>query len=465
MGGFADYYGQTNLHPLALMAVLILGLLALGIPRRFALVPLLLAATTTPMAQRLVIAGADFTLLRLLLLAYLLRIILRGEMRGLGWNRLDTTVLLWTIIGTAIMTIRYGDVATLINRLGWSYDILLTYFVVRFLVREWGDVISLSRFSAILSVPIAGFFLVEWVTQLNIFSVFGGVPEVTRIREGRLRCQGPFAHPIIAGTFWASMMPLIWVQFREGWWSWWLVVIGTAASVLVIAASASSTPLLSAAAAVAGVCLFPFRHYRRSMWVGFFLTLAILHFFIMNNPVWHLIARVDAVGGSQGWHRFVILDTFINNFSDWYLVGESNPRRWRWQMRDITNEYVGQGLNGGLLTLVAFVMVLVYAFANVGRALSILEGKAGEVSAKTENMEWRVWLIGIAVFVHSITFLGLGYFGQMSALWYFQLGLAGCVGASLLQLTDHKAPVEKGSQRDSRFNQSGRRIPERQLTR
>lgn len=429
MGGFAGYYGQTSLHPVALVAVVLLAFAILSLPRRLALAPMVIAATSIPMSQRLVLGGADFTLIRLLLLAYFLRLLFRGEARGFVWDRLDTTVLVWTILGTLIKTIHYGDTGALVNRLGWSYDVLLTYFAARFLIKDWEDLLGLARFVCFLSVPIAGIFVFEWTTRYNLFSVFGGVPAQTVIRAGQLRCQGPFAHPIIAGTFWAAMLPLMWMLFRETKASRRLAYIATVAVFVIVASTASSTPVASVLAALGITWLFPWRRYRRQMWLGFFVVTALLHFVIMDQPVYHLMARVDITGGSTGWHRFVILETFIHNFSDWYLTGEHNPEKWRWQMRDITNHYINQGLQGGLLTLAAFILTIVLAVLNVGRALQRLENGNDSEGA---SGQWKVWLVGVAVLVHAVTFLALSYFGQMNTLWYLQLAFAGSVTASFV---------------------------------
>ncbi len=433
MEGFSDFYGQTNLHPLALSAVVFLSFLVLILSRRFALAPLLISATAIPMAQRIVIAGADFTLMRLILIAYVLRILLRGDWRHFEWNRLDTMVVFWVLSGTMIMTINHGTVDALVNRLGWTYDITLSYFACRCLLRSWEEVLGLSRVAAIVAIPVACFFVLEWVTRTNLFSVFGGVPEITRIREGRLRCQGPFAHPILAGTFWAAMLPLIWMLLKERMAIRWLGIIGTGAGLVIIAASSSSTPLLSLAVAVVGVGLFKFRERRTVIWVSIFFSLFVLHFFIMQAPVWHLMARVDILGGSQGWHRYIIFDAFVNNFGEWYLVGDADPRSWGvWQMRDITNQYILEALRGGLLTLIIFILVISSSFKNVGKSLSFLEEKR---TGKKYVSEWRVWLIGVAILVHVITFFGLSYFAQMSVLLYIHLGMAG----SVLSLTAVKA--------------------------
>lgn len=434
MGGFAEYYGQTLMHPLALTFTVILGLAALWTPRRYALVPILLAATTLPMAQRVVIAGADFTLLRLLLLAYVIRILFRREWVGFAWNRLDSAVLIWVVVGATMVTVQYGF-DMVVNRAGWAYDILLTYFASRILIRHWYDFLTLAKATAIISVPMAAIFLYELATQKNMFHVFGGVSEFTWVREGRLRCQGPFAHPIIAGTFWAALMPLIWMLWRGEGQSRFFAIIGTLAGVTIIASTASSTPLLSSLAAVMGLSLFFLRGHRTKLWVGLFAAILILHFFIMKQPVWHLMARLDVVGGSTGWHRFVIFDAFVRHFSDWWLIGYATPTDWAWQMRDITNQYIGQGINGGLSRLVAFIMVLVVAFANVGRALG--QGAEADRSDRV-SAEWHTWLVGVIAFVHVVTFWGLAYFGQMSTLFYLQLAFAGSV-VGLAEQTEERA--------------------------
>jgi len=426
--GFSDFYGQTQLHPLALSAVILLAVLVLALPRRFALAPLLVAATTLPMAQRVIIAGADFTMIRLLLLAYLLRFFLRSEWSGFTWNRLDTAVLLWVTTGAVIMTFHYGSVDVLINRIGWSYDIILGYFAGRVFLRGWDDVLGIAKTTAVISIPVAVVFLYEWMTRHNLFHLFGGVPEFTQVREGRVRCQGPFAHAIIAGTFWAAMLPLMWMLWCEDKRLRTLALAGTASGFLIIAATASSTPLLSAIAALVGAALFVLRRWRTQMWVGLIAALVILHFFVMQAPVWHLMSRVDVIGGSTGWHRFIIFDTFLNHFSAWYLTGYTTPTDWAWQMRDITNEFMVQGLRGGLLTLSMFILVLLWAFGNVGRRLAAIEDEA---SGRDAALEWRLWLVGVIVFVHVMTFFGLSYFGQMNILWYLQLSIAGAVGAGL----------------------------------
>lgn len=420
MEGFGSFYGQTSLHPLALAVVIILCLITFSVARRLALAPLMVAATVLPMSQRIIIAGADFTLMRVLLLAYLVRVFAKGENKDLKWNPVDTAIVLWTLAGVIVMTIHFGTTSALINRIGWAFDILVAYFAVRCLVRQLEDVLSLAKIIAIVSIPIAAFFAVETTTHRNLFSIFGGVPAETVMREGKFRCQGAFAHPILAGTFWASTLPLMWMLWRqEG--AHRLALLGTAATLVIIYACSSSTPMLSAAVAAGGLALFPYRFKRRKMWIGLLISLVILHF-TMKQPVWHLMSRVDLVGGSTGWHRYVIFDAFINFFDRWWVSGDHDPQSWGvWEMRDITNQFILEGLRGGLLTLLCFVLLLVRSFAAVGKALTAIEPLKDRVAEKV------IWLIGVTLLVHTFTFFGVSYFGQMTAILYIHFGLAGAL--------------------------------------
>lgn len=415
MNPLPQFYGETHLHPLGVTVVLVLAIFAFFLPRRRAIVPLLIAACSIPMAQRLVVFGADFTMLRILIAVYVARVMFRREAGAIGWNRLDSAMMWWSVSGTMVMFLASGTFGALVNRLGWSFDMLGIYFIGRWLIRDWRDIDFLARSLATLSVPVAILFAVEWATSFNMFSVFGGVPAHTWIREGRLRCQGAFAHPILAGTFFAASLPLIWTLRKS---RPRLTKVGTIASLFIVAACSSSTPILSVVVAVAGAALFPWRRYRTYMWTGLFAVLTALHI-VMKAPVWHLMSRLDFTGGSTGYHRFQVLDSFIRFFPRWWLGGDPNPESWGvWQMRDSTNQYVVEGLDGGLLTLIAFVLVLILAFANVGRCLKMRS------VVRRGDREWICWSVGVAIFVHTVTFFGVSYFGQMMVMLHLQIALA-----------------------------------------
>ena len=67
--GQRAYDNVTTLHPLAMLATVILGIATILLPRRWSAVPLVILACFFSPAQRLVVATLDFSLIRLLVLA------------------------------------------------------------------------------------------------------------------------------------------------------------------------------------------------------------------------------------------------------------------------------------------------------------------------------------------------------------------------------------------------------------
>ena len=93
----------------------------------------------------------------------------------------------------------------------------------------------------------------------------------------------------------------------------------------------------------------------------------------MKAPVWFLIARIDLVGGSSSDHRAELVNMFITRVSDWWLIG-ADSANWGWGMWDTANQYVGEGLAGGMATFVCFLGLIALAFRRVGRARKAVAG-------------------------------------------------------------------------------------------
>jgi hypothetical protein len=194
---------------------------------------------------------------------------------------------------------------------------------------------------------------------------------------------------------------------------------GIVACLAIVVFCASSTPVMAVVLVAVSMAFYPLRLHLKVIRWSFFLLLFLLHF-IMNAPVWHLISRVDFVGGSTGWHRFKLMDTTIKNFSEWWLLGENDPMSWGViNMIDITNQYILEALLGGLLTLLLFISVIVTAFGFVGRGLVFFESDP--------NRRIVVYAIGASLFVHVWVYFSVSYFGQIIMIWYLNLALAGAM--------------------------------------
>jgi hypothetical protein len=309
----------------------------------------------------------------------------------------------------------YGTPEALKFKLGVSYDAIGMYFLFRCLVRSFADVEMATVGFVVASVPVTLAFMVEHSTGHNLFAFMGGVPAMTEVRDGRLRCQGAFAHSILAGCFWAAVLPLIVAQWWRGRSGRKWAVVGSITSCTIIVMCASSTPVAAVMFAGVAACFYPLRN--RMRWIRWGAVAALLPLqMVMKNPVWHLIVRADIVGGSTGWHRYHLIDEAIKHFGEWWAVGTQDTAHWGYGLEDVTNQYVLEGVRGGVLTLALFVAIISLAFAGVGRLVRC---------ARNQRERILAWALGVSLFVHVTSFIGVSYFGQINMLWYLTLAMIG----------------------------------------
>jgi hypothetical protein len=435
-----NYFGTTVVHPVGITVLVILCIAIFLVPRRWIFAPMIVLACFIAPAQRVMLGGFNWDFARILVLAGWLRLLLRREIRPLLWGAMDRCVLWFVVAGVSIYFIRDPTWDAFKYKLGWGYDVVAFYFLLRHCFHGDMDVRRVAAVFATLALPVAVFFAVEFMTRKNIFSVFGGIAPETWIRDGRLRCQGAFAHPIIAGVFWAASFPII----ATGLWSKrpgarLLAVAGLVGATVIVLASNSSTSVAALLTAIVAMAAFPIRSYMPTLQVLGIITTFALHM-VMKAPVWHLVARASAYDSSTGYHRYLVINEAIRHFDEWWLVGIGSTAHW--EVEDITNEFVFTGIEGGFLTLLFLLAIVFFAFREVGRAW--------RRDPRNRTQVWLTWLLGVTLFVHVSTFIGLSYFGQVKMLW--QLGLA--MIASLA--SSAQAPVPQRVVRVQRVTVSAR---------
>lgn len=420
-GGVEAVYDQTTLHPIGLAAIVVLGVAVLSVPRRHAVVPFLMMACLLAPAQRIVVAGLDFNLVRILVMFGWARMLMRGELR-MRWQRIDTLLVAWVSTSALAFMLLHGSAGAVTNRLGRLYDFIGMYVYFRCMVRSWQDFDRiLNALSAIALVSLV-FFVIESRTQRNMFSVLGGVPAITDVREGRLRCQGPFPHPILAGCFWAGCLPLV----AARWWTHrrrrGRTLVASAAIVGIVVTTASSTPLMGLAAALLGLAMFPLRRHMKAVRWTLIGGLVLLHM-VMTGPVWSLIMRIDLVGGSSGYHRYLLIDQTIRRAGEWWLIGVKSTVHWGYYMRDTANQYVAEAVSGGLAGLVLFLCTLGTGFLLVGR-MRVWVGRR-------RRSQIPPWSLGVSLFTHALMFIGISISYAHQNLMLLVLVLASIASLSI----------------------------------
>lgn len=416
-----EYVNQNTVHPIGLLALAIAcALLLLGPMRSIPLV-LIGLAVSIPSAQRLVLAGADFAFLRIGIMVALLRLVASGRALGFRVGWIDGLVAAGTLAKIALMPVMTGQIGILVQQLGSAFDTLGMYLVARASIRSLDDVRLLASRALILCLPVAAMFAIEKATGRNMLSVFGGVPLMTDVREGKLRCQGAFAHAILAGCFFVALLPLWLALWRGSGRGRLLACTGLALATVVVFASASSTPVAALVFVLAAFAAYPAWMHLRGVWMAALIGATVLHF-VMNHGIWHLLARVDLVGGSTGFHRFHLIDQAIRRFDEWWLMGTLSTRHWGWGLQDVTNQYILEGVRGGIWAMLALVLSIVLALRACGFWLRRLPPGSRE--------HLLVYAIGACVFAQAAIFLAVSYFGQSTMVWSLTMALAAFLAES-----------------------------------
>jgi O-antigen ligase len=231
--------------------------------------------------------------------------------------------------------------------------------------------------------------------------------------------MGPFGHAILAGTAAAAALPFMILLRRRQ--HKLLGTLGVCASIIATLASASSGPIVAMATAIGLLAFWRWRDLLGRMRFCAGILLIILNF-TMSRPIWFLIARMDIVGGSTGWHRSKI-DRYRNE-----SVGRVVARRhglhaqldvlrvtWNPNHTDITNHYLQMGVLGGLPLMIAFIAILVAALIGIERALP-------DLRAAGDEREFSAWCVWTSLLVHSVSFISISYFDQSYGCFFLLIG-------------------------------------------
>lgn len=409
--GVAEHHNQTVLQPIGLLALAVLSVAVVLVPRRWAPAVLIALACTVPSAPRVVIATLDFSFLRLLVLFGCLRAFVRGEHRSVRPLLVDKLTLAWSISSMLAYTLLRGNPGAFIYSAGVAYDVFGMYFLFRCWIRSSEDIARIGVCLAALAIPSAFLFYQSARTGMNPFAIFGGISEHVIEREGRLRVQGPFVHPILAGCFWASLLPIVLGPVRASRGQAFLCIPAMLGIIGIVFFSASSTPIAVVAAVIAGYGMWIARNQMRGIRWALVVTLCGLHV-VMQAPVWHLISRINAVGGSTGYHRYRLIDNAIRRFDEWALLGVKGTAHWGHYMFDVTNQYVKEGVRGGILSLALFVLMIGWGFAYAGR----VRKSAG----RDKTTRVMAWSLGVCLFAQSAMFFSVSItHAQQNMLAFF----------------------------------------------
>ena len=407
------------MNPLALIFFLFSAIALMAVPRKWAPVALLVGCCYMTMGQGINLGGISLPIYRMLLLVGVVRVKTKGERIEGEFNTIDKLVIAWGAwVFFASFFHEWSPGSGPVYAAGYVFNLITVYFLMRIWCTDLHDVTGVIVILAFLLVPIALEMVSEKITKINQFSVFGGVPFNVAIREGKFRAQGPFRHPILAGTVGATCLPLfIGILKRHRFAG----MVGLASGVCMTLASASSGPAMSALAGVGAIFMWRFRNLtkaaRYTAVAGYF-AFGIL----TGEPGYYIMKRIDVSGGSTGYFRARLIESSIEHLGEWWLFGTDYTRHWMAtgvsfspNHADITNYYLSFGVTAGLVAMFLVIALLIVAFRWVG-----LVYRAHLEDSPADS--YLIWCLGAGLFAHATTSISVSYFDQ--SLVFFWMNVA-----------------------------------------
>jgi hypothetical protein len=398
----------------------------LALPRRLALLPLLVGCCYMTVSQQVNAGPITLTVIRILVAVGFARVLVRGEGVSGGICGMDKLMIGWVMWIVLSSSLHPGEKSPLVFNLGQAFNIGGIYYLIRVFCATHQDLQDIIKLTAWLLVPIALEMVTEHFTGRNMFSIFGGI---VLHRDDKFRAVGPFAHAILAGSVGAACLPLMVAIWRENRLH---AAAGIVACLMIVIASNSSGPLMSLIFGIIALLL-----WSRREWMGYvrwgLVVMYLLLELLMKRPAYYIIGEIDLTGSSTGWHRAELIHSSLNHLGEWWLAGTNYTRHWMPtgvsfspDHTDITNYYIAMGVWAGLPLVLLFIAMIWRAFQYVGNILA-------ELPPDAEREKFLTWCVGSALFAHTATCVSVAYFDQSYIFMFMCLAAAASLRLSVME--------------------------------
>ncbi|MBI1402406.1 MAG: hypothetical protein GC147_04250 [Porphyrobacter sp.] len=368
----------------------------------------------------------------------------RGKMR-FQWADLCILVAVAWICVAMSLTSDWNEALT--ASVAHVADIGLAYFFARTAIAD------VRAFRMFLVLILPGLLIVGVLTMIEsvtftpiiqpLFSKLTGRPAeyYSSPRMGLLRAQGPFAHPISAGIFLGSFLPLYWTAGFRGW-----VRIAGVAGSLGSFFSVSSAALISLSAST-GLLVYNWltRHFVNLTWQLFFVFGAIFVFLTevgTKSGTFSLVIRFASLNSDTGYRRVLIWEYGSQNVAahPWFGLGYGDWKRPVWMTDSVDNYWLLMAMRFGILPSVLIGLAVFLALVAIMRK--------SMTSTGSDQQTERGVAIALAVFALGLVSVAVWLSVQV---WFFVL-----LGAAVSLA---KAPSHYGMQRRLPAPPVGPRLP------
>jgi hypothetical protein len=415
---------MTPDQPISLALAIAGVVLALALPRRYALLPLALAMCLYPSIMLLPPTQLSLTPQRLIGIVLLLRCAASPSIRAaFRWQTVDTAALGYylLLVISQVMSTTLGP--ALNNRIGFFLDAMAPFWCARFLITDRPALYALIKglLWAALPLAILGFYEMQFTYNPWDYLRPYGMFKTPRQSDGwrlfmgtlHARARGPFLQYIMFGWFFALLIAMgtnLWFQKRRTlpWIIPWLFLP------LGVISSIASGPLTLAVFSAALAALFPWRrHWKIGLCTASILLAAALAY--SNRSPMELLASFG-MDPLSSWYR-VGLVRFTLNYGGmkghWFVGYGQIPPAYE-NFHDLCIHWVWLLVVHGLLGVIGFYGLI----GAVGHRL----WRAKQNAAALED-QWLLWTMMATLLGSLGAMLVVALFSETYFIYHMFLGV------------------------------------------
>jgi len=344
---------------------------------------LLIYSIFTPVEVAVYLGSMRIGAYRAILLLLVPLVVYAVVRKGFRPHPLDGLMLLVSLWLPVSFWMNYDFSTGLEAGLSQTIDIFVAYMVGRLFIRDLGE------FKQFLRLLLPGLVLVAILLMAESFSgklfvreaaaaIFGGGNEVGgelnyEKRLGLLRAYGPFTHPIHAGMFLASFLPLYFYFFTETGKKW----TGVATSFFCLFALSSAGMIglvLNAGMMLYDRALKLVREINWAISLGLFSALLFMLQIFSQNGVVPIIYRYLTLNPRTGYYRTKIWEYASDDVwqHPWFGIGYEEYTRpeWFWGTSSIDAHYLAMAVKYGFFPAFLYFIVAIAIVVMLARQVS-----------------------------------------------------------------------------------------------
>lgn len=396
---------------------------------------ILLIGLLLPVEVRFNLAGQTLYAYRMawiLVAPWVLMQVFSGRLR-LRFN--DVLVVLTVVWITLSFVIVYGFERGGPAGVALALDILIPYLAARLAIRSFDDFRIFLIAVAPFALGISALMVIEAVTHTRIIrgagqAVFGsigaaeygvdlGQAKLSDTRMGLLRATGPFSHPILAGLFFTSLLPLYWFSMLRRWP--FLAGLSAAAGAIFSLSSAAFIGIFMF------VVLATYDRLRKMVtflnWPIFIFValafLATIHL-VSEGGLISIIIR-STLNPASGYYRLLIWEygsASVLNYP-WFGIGYEQFKGLPWMLPSVDSFWLATAIRNGLPPALLCALATILSIAGLA------------MNASRQSGVNATLLIGIAITMTMFFVLGftVSFFGNFLIWFAMILGVATTFGA------------------------------------